>query len=54
MIGMGAIIAFSGEIVGQIFPIMEKVFPIFINMIAITGAFLCIPVLKFLGRKRNL
>lgn len=54
MVGMGAIIAYSGEIVGSIFPKIEKVFPILINLIAVTGAFLSIPTLKILGRKKSL
>lgn len=51
MVGMGAIIAYSGEIVGQIIPFIEKIFPIIINTVAVTGAFLTILVLKRFGRK---
>ena len=54
MVGMGAIIAYSGEIVGAVFPSTEKIFPIFINIVAVLGVFFSLPVLKALGRKKNL
>lgn len=54
MVGIGPIIVYSGEIVGQILPSVGKVFPIFINSLAVFGGFLCIPVLRMFGRKRNI
>ena len=54
MVGMGSIIAYSGEIVGSFMPAFEKVFPIFINVMALIGCFGAIPLVKRLGRKKNL
>ncbi len=54
MIGIGVIIAYSGEMIGQILPSFEKVFPIFISFIAVFGGFLSIPILKAFGRKKTL
>ena len=54
MVGMGSIIAYSGEIVGSIMPAFEKLFPIFMNIVAVVGCFGAIPIVKFLGRKGSL
>lgn len=51
MVGMGCIIVYSGEMVSVFFPWAEKAFPILINLLALTGAFICIPVMRILGRK---
>ena len=50
---MGPIIAYSGEIVGQMIPAIEKVFPILINSLALGGAFLTSTFLKAFDRKTN-
>lgn len=54
MVCMGPIIAYSGEIVGQLLPALEKAFPVCIHCVAVAGAFFCIPVLQRYGRKSSL
>ena len=54
MVGMGSIIAYSGQVVGSIMPSFEKSFPIFMNTIALAGCFGAIPAVKWLGRKKNI
>ena len=49
--GQGVLIAYSGELMLMTMPSLEKIFPIFLNIIAISGAIGSIVVLKCLGRK---
>ena len=54
MVGMGAIISYSGEIAGEMMPFIEKIFPVLINIVAIMGCFIAIPVIQRIGRKKTL
>lgn len=54
IVGMGIIIAYSGELVKFCFPGLSKIFPVFINLIALAGVFTSIPILKAFGRKKSI
>lgn len=54
MNGNNTIATYSGLIMGEVFPLIERVYPIIINSLGLMGAFLVIPILRVTGRKNNL